>query len=111
MIRILIVCVALLSVTAQAHFHSESAAFQQWAESLHNRMGLNCCTKAEGAQIKDPDWGIAAGRYWVFIHGERRTVPPDAVIESANPTNTALAWLVWVNGVPIIKCFLPGHLS
>jgi hypothetical protein len=79
-------------------------------QSLHNKNGVNCCNAAD-ATMKDPDWGIKDGTYWVFIAGARRDVHPSAVVITPNPTNHALVWFVYMNGEPTIKCFMPGHLT
>lgn len=99
---------SLIAIVMMVHFqHVED----QWAQSLHSRSGVNCCTSADGATVKDPDWGIDQGAYWVWLEEERVPVHPNAVIEAPNRTNSALVWTVRVNGKLVIKCFLPGHLS
>lgn len=93
------------------HFPQLTFEQDQWAQNLYNKGGINCCSNAEGAAVKDPDWGIEDGKYWVYLHGGRRVVPPMAVVEMSNPTNTALVWFFFEGGQPVIKCFLPGHLT
>lgn len=104
----MIKAVVLVSALVAIHFQHVPV---EWAKNLHNKNGVNCCTDAEAATVKDPDWGVENGVYWVFIQGERVNVPPNAVIEEPNKTNMALVWLVWAYNKPHVKCFMPGYLS
>lgn len=103
--------ITLFSIEAAAHFPDLTEAQNQVAQQLHNRAGVNCCSAADGASIKDADWGVSGGLFWVFIDGKRRIVPSEAVVEGPNPYNSALVWHTYYNGEPLVKCFQPGHLS
>lgn len=107
MIRLMLV----LALIFPAHFDHLTEAENRIVRDYYNKNRLNCCSDADGASVKDPDWGVEDGKYWVFLQGERRYVHPDAVVEQPNPKNHALVWILWQNGVPHIKCFLPGHLT
>jgi len=102
----------LLGIFTLAHFPGFTDQQNQWANSLHNKRGNNCCTSADGAPVKDADWGIEGGHYWVFVHGQRLSVPDDSVIVAPNPTGAALVWPRQERGGALgVMCFLPGKLS
>ena len=94
-----------------AHFEGFTVTQNEQAATLLNRQGVNCCTNADGAPVKDADWGVSGGLFWVFLEGKRRVVPLETVVEAPNPYNTALVWYTYLQGELQVKCFLPGHLS
>lgn len=99
------------SGVALAHVHGFTEAQNRALKDVFSKGGTNCCTVAEAAPIKDPDWGVEDGKFWVFLEGERRPVHPDAVVVQPNPTGVALVWTVRYQGHIQIKCFAPGQMG
>ncbi len=88
---------------------------QPWFESLHNKFGLYCCSKADGHPLDEGEWDIKNNNYRIFVQGEWADVPDDAVILAPNKFGKAMVWLGnqgelgW--GLTLssrILCFMPG---
>jgi hypothetical protein len=43
---------------------------QPWFDSLHNKVGLYCCAKADGQPLDDGEWDINNSSYRVFVQGQ-----------------------------------------
>jgi hypothetical protein len=89
---------------------------QPWFESLRNKAGLYCCSKADGHPLNDGEWDMKGDSYRVNIQGKWTIVPNDAVISGPNKFGKAIVWLrdqerLLYEGAttssPVI-CFIPG---
>jgi hypothetical protein len=85
---------------------------QPWFESLRNKTGQYCCTRADGHPLDEGEWDIKQNSYRVFLEGEWTVVPDDAVILGPNKLGKAIVW-VWppeIRGADVSKqilCFIP----
>lgn len=105
----------LLGTVGQS-FGRDSGQYQNsphraYFNSLRNKHNVSCCDNADGKRVEDPDWRRSSAGYQVRLNGQWITVPPEAVIESANPVGYAIVWPVTYDGRTDIRCFLPGVLS
>lgn len=80
-------------------------------EGITNSKGDYCCDLTEG--YRADNWGTIDNKFWVEIGGRHYDVPPGNVVSSPVRIDHAIVWLYWdwVNGQPVIKCFLPGPES
>jgi hypothetical protein len=88
---------------------------QPWFESLRNKSGLYCCSKADGHPLDDGDWDMNDNNYRVFLQGAWAVVPNDTVILGPNKLGKAIVWLqhpgelAWGGDTSTsILCFIPG---
>jgi hypothetical protein len=89
---------------------------QSWFESLHNKVGLYCCAKADDQPLDDGEWDINNSSYRVFVQGQWIVVPDDAVILAPNKFGMAIVWLQSRADLASgdltfstrITCFIPG---
>ena len=87
-----------------------NSPLKSWFESLHSKNGLQCCADADGMVLADVDWDTKDGHYRVRFDGEWIVVPDDRVITEANRTGRPMVWPQYVNGNPVIRCFMPGSM-
>ncbi|TMJ54002.1 MAG: hypothetical protein E6G85_06410 [Alphaproteobacteria bacterium] len=87
-----------------------NSPLKSWFESLHSKNGLQCCADADGMVLADVDWDTKDGHYRVRLDGEWIAVPDDRVITEANRTGRPMVWPQYVNGNPVIRCFMPGSM-
>jgi hypothetical protein len=81
---------------------------RQWFESLQNRIGIPCCSVADGRAVADPDWRRTMDGYQVFYAAQWWPVPPEAVVSERNRIGHAVLWAVDVGDGIAIRCFMPG---
>lgn len=103
--------------TAYAHdkSHPVSTDMKAWFDTLQSRKGP-CCSDADGSVVKDSDWEARDGHYRVFLEGEWRDVPDEAVVTVPNLYGRTMVWPVYYNpmGSPMtimIRCFIPGSMT
>ena len=111
--KLLVGLVALVVVgggTAQARDDGRYAnsPLKPWFESLGSKSGGKCCANADGIGLSDVDWDAKDGHYRVHLKGEWVDVPDDTVIKQPNLTGRTIVWPHYLNGHPIIRCFMPG---
>lgn len=99
----------LLSTTALAHEHKRPD-LDQWFEKLRSGNGP-CCSNMDGTALSDVDWETKDGHYRVRLHGRWVDVPEDAVITEPNRAGVTMVWPHWLNGEPMIRCFMPGSMT
>lgn len=88
-------------------FKDATPEIRQWFKSMKSPSGALCCDISDGHRT---EWKAdAAGIYWVLIDNDWQPVPEKAVIPNArNPLADAVVWFNYLNGVPFIRCFVPG---
>jgi hypothetical protein len=91
-------------------FHSGNPELGHWIKSLKNKEGDGCCDTADGYPA-EARWDAKGGRYNVFIKGQWIEVPDSALLTGPNKLGYAMEWHYYVNGKPVVRCFLPGTLS
>jgi hypothetical protein len=105
--------VALGTVAVQARDDGRYAnsPLKAWFDSLRSKGGGACCSDADGVAISDVDWDTKDGHYRVRLDGEWVVVPTDAVITEPNRAGRTMVWPYYVQGHPVIRCFLPGTMT
>jgi hypothetical protein len=89
---------------------------EPWFESLHNKVGLYCCAKADGQPLDDGEWDIKDSSHRVFVRDQWIVVPDDAIILAPNKFGKAIVWLQSRADLASgdltfsthITCFIPG---
>jgi hypothetical protein len=111
--RILLALAALGIGLAQARDDGRYAnsPLKPWFESLHSKGGGACCANADGLALSDVDWDTRDGHYRVRLQGEWIDVPEDTVITEPNRAGRTMVWPYYLNGRPIIRCFIPGTMT
>jgi hypothetical protein len=104
---LVVACSIALAVDRDGLGMRVSQSQKDFIKNLKNHNGIPCCDDADG--FTPPDWGILddGSGYYVVVDGVRVTVPPEAVI-TPNLLGEARVWYVLQNGMPHIRCFLPG---
>lgn len=81
-----------------------------WFDSLKSKTGP-CCSDADGTAVTDADWDSKDGHYRVRLNGRWVDVPDDAVLKEPNRDGRTIVWPYYVNGSPIIRCFIAGVMG
>ena len=101
----------LSSCLAWAHL-PDRPDLDSWAMSLQNGRGSICCDFTEAQDLADADWDttLVAGKphYRVKFHEQWLIVDDESVVVAPNRYGAALAWIVYLDGKPWVKCFLKG---
>lgn len=80
---------------------------KEWIRGLKNSKGEGCCDTADGYPA-EVQYDTAEGQYRVRIDGAWYIVPDHAVITKPNRLGYAVVWYIHIDGVPQVKCFIPG---
>ncbi len=88
-----------------------NSPLKPWFESLQSKHGIHCCADADGMALADVDWDVKDGHYRVRLDGEWIVVPDDTVITEPNRAGRTMVWPRYLNGKPIIRCFMPGTMT
>ena len=88
-----------------------NSPMKPWFESLHNQDGVQCCAVADGMALADVDWDTQGGHYRVRIDDQWVAVPDDRVITQPNQVGKAIVWPQYLNGKPLVRCFMPGTMT
>ena len=80
-----------------------------WVLSLKNGPGVACCATADGWRPQEVEWDVSRKGYRVKIEDHWVDVPDDTVIHGPNKLGHAEVWYYHVNGLPAVRCFLPGE--
>ena len=91
------------------HHDNVSPAIHDWVNSLKNGNGVSCCATADGWKPEAVQWDISKHGYVVQIEGHWVDVDPEAVIHGPNMLGHAEVWYYHVDGLPKVRCFLPGE--
>jgi hypothetical protein len=99
--------------TAQARDDGRYAnsPLKPWFESLQSKGGGKCCANADGLALSDVDWDAKDGHYRVHLKGEWVDVPDDSVIRQPNLAGRTMVWPEYIDGHPLIRCFMPGTMT
>jgi hypothetical protein len=89
-----------------------NSPLHDWFESLQSGKGP-CCSDADGRVLKDVEWKTSANgkHYTVYIEGEWVVVPDDAVIKQPNLFGKTMVWPFYLDGHPVVRCFIPGSMT
>lgn len=106
-------CTVLAAGLAEARDDGRYAnsPLKPWFKNLHSQRGEQCCADVDGIAISDVDWDTADGHYRVRIRGEWVHVPDEAVITEPNRTGRTMVWPFYLDGRPIVRCFMPGSMT
>lgn len=109
----LVAATALAGLAAEARDDGRYAnsLLKDWFESLKSKAGGPCCSDADGTALDDVDWETRDGRYRVRLLGNWVEVPEDTVITEPNRFGRTMVWPYYVNGRPMIRCFMPGSMT
>ncbi len=88
-----------------------NSPLKPWFESLHSKAGGLCCADADGTALSDVDWDTRNGHYRVRLQGEWIDVPDDTVITEPNRAGRTMVWPYYINGHPVVRCFMPGTMT
>lgn len=106
---------SVLLTTCLAHARDDgryaNSPLKPWFESLHNKNGVQCCDVADGMAVADVDWDTEDGHYRVRLDGKWVAVPDDRVVTQPNRIGRSIVWPQYLNGEPIVRCFLPGTMT
>ncbi|HLG88467.1 MAG TPA: hypothetical protein VKZ79_14875 [Alphaproteobacteria bacterium] len=86
-----------------------SPEVQAWVKSLANTSGVACCATADGWRPREVEWDTTTHGYRVLIENHWVDVPDNAVIHGPNKLGHAEVWYYHVDGLPAVRCFLPGE--
>lgn len=99
----------LMPSGALGHDHGRPD-LNQWFKSLAVQSGF-CCDGADSNAIDDADWESLNGHYRVRINGQWIDVPDSAVLKQPNLDGRTMVWPYYINGSPVIRCFIPGVMT
>ena len=88
-----------------------NSPLKPWFETLQSKGGGKCCANADGLALSDVDWDAKDGHYRVHLKGEWVDVPDDTVIKQPNLAGRTMVWPEYIDGHPIIRCFMPGTMT
>jgi hypothetical protein len=111
-----IIALALLLFYPLAHAKDDGryaqSPLKDWVKGLKSKASgsAGCCDISDGSP-PEAVWDMGGGRYQVTIEGKSYDVPNDALITEPNKLGYAVVWYFMENGVPRIRCFMPGTLG
>jgi hypothetical protein len=94
----------------RGQYANSSPELRAWFESLKSGKGP-CCSDADGSAVSDVDWDSSGGHYRVRLEGEWIVVPDDAVITTPNRVGRTMVWPMYLDGRPVVRCFMPGSMT
>lgn len=109
--------------TSSANSHDrDKPGLADWFMGLAAKNKVACCDGGDATRIEDADWESKGGHYRVRLPrspqgygvGEKGIwveVPDEAVVEVPNKDGRTLVWPYYVNGMPVVRCFLPGSMT
>ncbi len=86
-----------------------SPEIRDWVTALKNGNGVSCCATADGWKPEAVEWDFDTKGYRVQIEGKWVPVDEQAVIHGPNRLGHAEVWFYHVDGLPKVRCFLPGE--
>lgn len=111
MIAFLLLLIALLLLLPLAHAKDdgryENSPLKDWVRGLKDKNGNGCCDTADGFPA-EVEWDTEREHYRVRIDGAWYVVPDTAVLDQPNKLGYPMVWYWRQNGVPQIRCFIPG---
>jgi len=103
---------ALWALPLLAHDHNRPDD-TTWYKSLIAPDGSPCCDGKDAVAVEN--WESRQGHYRVKLKDERTgiegwvDVPDSAVVKGPNYSGHALAWPIFREGLPSVRCFMPGE--
>jgi hypothetical protein len=91
------------------HHDNVSPEIHAWVNGLKNQTGVSCCATADGWKPEAVEWDFDKHGYRVQIEGKWVDVADEAVIHGPNKLGHAEVWYYHVDGLPKVRCFLPGE--
>jgi hypothetical protein len=91
------------------HHDNVSPEIHAWVNGLKNQSGVACCATADGWKPDAVEWDFDTNGYKVRIEGKWVDVGEEAVIHGPNKLGHAEVWYYHVDGLPKVRCFLPGE--
>jgi hypothetical protein len=112
-IRLVMLMAAIAAVPASARDDGRYAGspLKPWFDGLKSKGGGPCCSDADGFALSDVDWDTKDGHYRVRIDEQWVEVPDDTVITEPNRAGRTMVWPIYLNGRPVVRCFLPGSMT
>jgi hypothetical protein len=110
MLYAVIVLASALLLNVRDDGRYANSPLKPWFDGLRSGKGP-CCSDADGSGVGDDDWETKDGHYRVRIKGEWYLVPDDAVLGEPNRAGRTMVWLWYRDGVPQIRCFIPGSMT
>jgi hypothetical protein len=103
---------AMLVVRGHAHDHDHPER-NAWMMALENAAGDFCCGPNDYNAVKDVQWDVwrdyeGFSHYKVFVENDWLKVDDSKVVHEPNKYGVPIVWLYHANGIPEVKCFLPG---
>jgi hypothetical protein len=112
-LSVVLLAAAAFGVSTQARdldkTDNNSPEVKAWVLSLKNGPGVACCATADGWKPQEVEWDVSRKGYRVMIEGHWVDVPDETVIHGPNKLGHAEVWYYHVNGLPAVRCFLPGE--
>jgi hypothetical protein len=111
LIAVGIFLITLLLLYPLAHAKDDGryaqSPLKDWVKGLKDKNGNGCCDTADGFPA-DVEWDTEREHYRVRIEGAWYVVPPTAVLTEPNRLGYPMVWYWLQDGVPQIRCFIPG---
>jgi hypothetical protein len=95
---------------AAAHDHNRPG-LNGWFMGLQSKAKAPCCDGSDATRVDDADWETRGGHYRVRLDGQWVEVPDSAVVEGPNRAGPTMVWPYYVNGLPVVRCFMPGSMT
>ncbi len=112
--RLIILAFLLLPVCGTALARDDgryaTSPLKPWFDSLRSGKGP-CCSDADGSAVADADWDTKGGHFRVRLGGDWVDVPDDAVVPGPNRAGRTMVWLMYRDGHPVVRCFIPGSMT
>jgi hypothetical protein len=110
LIAIAVIILVLLFFYPFAHARDDGryaqSPLKDWVKSLRDKNHVPCCDESDGEDVEG--WSTDGGIYRVKVKGEWLPVPNSALLDIPNRLGFARAWIYFIDGKPIVRCFLPG---
>jgi hypothetical protein len=103
--------VAAAPAAARDYGRYAGSPLKSWFDGLSSKGGGPCCSDADGFALSDVDWETKDGHYRVRIDEQWVEVPDDTVITEPNRAGRTMVWQIYLNGRPVVRCFLPGSMT
>jgi hypothetical protein len=105
------IALILLGLVTLVHL-PDRPDLNSWVMGLRSAGGMPCCEGDEAHALSETEWRVSAeGHYQVFLEGDWRDVPDEAVVQGPNKYGRVLVWywnVVSDHTDVHIRCFLPA---